>query len=1237
MGSNASRIYSGKLFAAMLALTAGAGTMMANNLTITPTASVSCNTFAGPGTAATINVKYSGSAIGTNTVAVTFTPPGAGLLVTAPLVTIISTANNNVTAGINFTVNAAAGCSGSVSAGTTTTTVQFADNATPDATSSVTNVVTLTNGTALVANSITLTCGLRGGVWTNGIAQTVYVTSAANLGTPFTVDESNGNAPPAWLIVTPITGGTASSTSVPFSVQTTPACNSLSAGLHAAAATIKLANAPAPDLSITVNVNVLTGSPLVPSVTPSLTYIKGSGLAGTQAVTFTSGGTPVFYSVYTGSLPIWLTVNAITGTTPSALQFSSTSICDTLAPGTYTATVYINVATFAPLPLTVSLLINNKAPKLSVEEGTTRNLTWVQGTNTPTYFVTAISSDSPIAYTVTTGGTLAPIISAAELSGLAYSYGTAIPINFNSLVFAAAPAGSILTGTVTLTWGSNPVSSTVVTFNITIQSPGAALTGISPASIPTAPANQSFNVILIGSGFVIGTDPTLRTKVGVVTANSNVVTADSNIAVNVANSNTSNLAITITVPQGVDSNLPFTAGGSLVLGVCTPVNGGCTIATGTQILTIGAGPILQAVTSASAYIQVTAPNVQSVAPYDLISLFGANFCPACAPPIATVLYGVPDATLRYPNYVSPDAASLTQRLIQVGFQTQGNAPVTVYAPVLFASNSQINVIVPGALSPGTQYNIVVSYGYGTVLAGTLKLSTAYPINIVATDPGVFTIGADGQGDAAALASSTYALISVLNPAGMRSTALDSDVVQLYVTGLGAPSTGADNSVAGTVTSGISNPQWSTDCISTASYLTSLNNSFLPATTLANVDGTIIQSVLLNIGRLPPCLSSVSTDLPTVTVGGQNAPVVYAGYVADAVPGLYQINFRMPTSTLLGGLTFTTTAGATIATLVQPVQLPVVITSNSVNSQGGVNMWVAPRLKVTAPLGTGITGTVGQQWISVSTLSNNNSVVAAEGTTPYLYSVSAGVLPAGVTLDPNLGFLSGIPAANAAGSAYNVTITVKDSATIPVTGSVTFTLSVAGGLVISGTLPATQTFGTVNATLIRGTAAGGIAPYLYSLTSPASLPTGMTIGSSTGTVGITALTPGGTYLMTIHASDATVGTALLGNLSFTLLVNLKVTDGNGGTPGVVSAANGVGSTITTVQATGISGTATYTLDPVSAALGWITIDPAAGTVAVTSGCPPTTTQPVTVTVTDSVSGTGSTAHATGTIAFNVVVI
>ncbi|HVW84092.1 MAG TPA: hypothetical protein VHB50_05410 [Bryobacteraceae bacterium] len=436
----------------------------------------------------------------------------------------------------------------------------------------------------------------------------------------------------------------------------------------------------------------------------------------------------------TSSLPIWLTVDSTTGTVPRSLRFTSTNVGDSLAPGTYNAMVRLKVSGYGDLPIPISLLlVTNKAPKLTVSEGTTRNLSWTIGQPIPTPLITAVSTDSPISYSVTTGGTLAPIISPSQLNGLAYSFGTPISVSFNPLIFAAAQPGAVLTGTVTLTWGS-PVSTIVVTFNITVLSPGATVTGVTPASLPTASSGQTFSVVLTGTGFVPGSDINQKTKVGIVV--NGAIVPDTNISANVVNP--SNIILTITVPATADPNLPFSpsgAGGTVSLGVCNPVGGTCSIPTGTATLSIGSNPIIQAITSSSALLQVSPPALPTIAPYDMLSIFGANFCSSgntgCSS--TQVLYGAPDpVTLSYPLSLSPDSAGAGQRLLSVTFQTHGSSPsVIASAPLLFATNGQINLVVPGAVAAqiGSTVDIVVNFGYGS--GATLKSSAPFTVNVAA--------------------------------------------------------------------------------------------------------------------------------------------------------------------------------------------------------------------------------------------------------------------------------------------------------------------------------------------------------------------------------------------------------------------------------------------------------------------------------------------------------------------------
>ncbi|MCU1328045.1 MAG: Ig family protein [Bryobacterales bacterium] len=654
-----------RAFGVLLGLTMCAGTVQAANLlTATASVAVTCSTSSGPGVAANIVVKPVAALTGSATINVTVAAPGSGLTITNPVSQVLNAGNSST--GITYTVNTVNGCVGT---STGAVTVRFSASGVLDATTTVNDTVTATTS-GLVASPVTVTCARSAGpVYTPGPAQTVSVTSTAAGGTPFTVD-TTGTPPPAWLVVTPTTGGTAGSTPLTFTVAPAAGCGGFAAG-SSTTATLHLVNAPAPDKLLAVTLQVVPPSLLVATPSPaSLTYVKGSGTAGYVDVRVTSATTPApFFSVSTASLPIWLTVDSTTGTVPKSIRFSTTSVCDTLAPGTYSATVYIKVSGSADLAVPISLLVNNKAPRLSVAEGTTRNISWTIGTALPTAFITAVSSDSPISYKATTGGSLGPIVPTAQQSGLAYSFGTQIGVSFNPLIFAAAQPGSVLTGTVTLTWGS-PASTIVVTFNVSILSPGATVSGLSPASLPTAAPGQTFTVVLTGTGFVPSTDPSQKTKVGIMTGGALVV--DTNIAANVVNP--SNIILTITVPVVPDANLPFApsgTGGAVVFGICNPAGTTCSLPSGTATLTIGSGPIIQAVTSASAFIQVAPPALPTISAYDMLSIFGANFCSSGGTGCSSsqILFGTPDATLRYATSLSPDAAGPTRRNLSVTFQT----------------------------------------------------------------------------------------------------------------------------------------------------------------------------------------------------------------------------------------------------------------------------------------------------------------------------------------------------------------------------------------------------------------------------------------------------------------------------------------------------------------------------------------------------------------------------------------
>jgi uncharacterized protein (TIGR03437 family) len=1006
-------------------------------LTATPgTVALTCNTITGPGPAVTIVVKPVAT-LTTNTMTVTLVAVNAGLTVTPPSSVILNSVNQ--AQGLTFTVNLAAGCAGATSG---STTVRFYAGNVADVPVTVTRAVSAA-ASALVASGVTLTCVRNAGSpvsYTPGPAQTALITSAAAGGTPFTVDTSTN---PAWLVVTPSTGGIAGPAGIPVTVSAVLACGNFLPG-SSNSASIHLRNLPAPDGLIPVTLQIAGQSPLI--ATPgsaSLSYTKGSGKPAFADIALSSaamnstalnstGSGATQFAVDTTSLPAWLSVDFISGAVPKSLHFTTTSVADAIAQGTYVATVRVRVSGFGDLALPLVLTVSNPAPKLTFPEGAARDIFWSVGQPLPIPYITLASTGSAIPYVIVTGGPLAPIISKSFLKGFAYSYDTPIPVTFDPSVLGAAQPGSVLTGTVAITWGT-PASTTVITINITVQPAAATLLRATPPSLPTAAPGQTFTLALTGTGFVASLDPAQGTMVGIVSGG--LLVADANIVSTVVNP--SNIILTITVPAAADPFLPFAptgSGGTVNLGVCNPLGVSCSTPTGTATLTLGANPVIQAVTSASAFLQVSPPALPTVAPYDMISLFGTSFCisggTGCTS--SQVLYGTPDPlTLRYPVSLSPDASGGVPRLLTVVFQTRTTPPVPIAsAPLLFATNGQINLLVPSAVSAyvGKSMDIVVNFGYPP--AATMMSSAPFPVNVAAVDPGIFTVETDGQGEGAILGLD-WSIITSGNEAAMRQNAADSDTVQIYMTGLGAPDSVADNAGAG-------KGQWPADCVAVGSYLSALNLQISGQTSgqtsgsLASVDGALIAGSLLNNNRLAPCLRSAAA-IPTVTIGGQPAVVTYAGWVADSVAGQYQVNVRLPGSS---AGTFTSAAGLPIAPpLTTPVKLPVVVTVRNRASQPGVTIWVAPRLKVTGPGGAGLHGSAGVPWSGA-----DNLVTATQGTAPYQYAISGGSLPGGVTLNATTGAISGTPAAATKGS-YILSVTATDSAANPITGSVTLTFTV----------------------------------------------------------------------------------------------------------------------------------------------------------------------------------------------------
>jgi hypothetical protein len=127
-------------------------------------------------------------------------------------------------------------------------------------------------------------------------------------------------------------------------------------------------------------------------------------------------------------------------------------------------------------------------------------------------------------------------------------------------------------------------------------------------------------------------------------------------------------------------------------------------------------------------------------------------------------------------------------------------------------------------------------------------------------------------------------------------------------------------------------------------------------------------------------------------------------------------------------------------------------------------------------------------------SYSKALTATGGTTPYAWSISAGSLPAGLTLAASTGVISGKPTAT---GAFKITATVKDSASHTASDSLALTVAATTQAltITTGTLAAAVDGTEYSAPM---TATGGTPAYTWSITA-GKLPAGLTLAATTGII------------------------------------------------------------------------------------------------------------------------------------------
>ncbi|SCB58252.1 Putative Ig domain-containing protein [Rhizobium aethiopicum] len=183
----------------------------------------------------------------------------------------------------------------------------------------------------------------------------------------------------------------------------------------------------------------------------------------------------------------------------------------------------------------------------------------------------------------------------------------------------------------------------------------------------------------------------------------------------------------------------------------------------------------------------------------------------------------------------------------------------------------------------------------------------------------------------------------------------------------------------------------------------------------------------------------------------------------------------------------------------------------------------PTLAFSPPSGALPNGAVG--------IAYSQTVTASGGASPYSYGVT-GSLPAGLTLNPSTGAITGTPTTP---GNYGFSITATDANSAATSAAYTITIPVPTSFVFSpadGALPEAMA-GEAYSQQISAT--GGVGTKIYSLAS-GSLPSGLVLNISTGQLtGPLAIGTEGDYSFTIEVRD---GNGATGIASYTLKVKTR---------------------------------------------------------------------------------------------------
>ncbi len=266
------------------------------------------------------------------------------------------------------------------------------------------------------------------------------------------------------------------------------------------------------------------------------------------------------------------------------------------------------------------------------------------------------------------------------------------------------------------------------------------------------------------------------------------------------------------------------------------------------------------------------------------------------------------------------------------------------------------------------------------------------------------------------------------------------------------------------------------------------------------------------------ISVVVTATPTITSAATLSPATegtaYAGTIA-VTGGAGSLNYSVTVGSLPAGLSLNGSTGAITGTATGPggtanftVQVK---DSSTVSPQTNskaisviINLPPAPQITTTT-LPADVEGTAYSQPLALT-----------GGLAPFIYSISAGSLPAGLSINAGTGTITGTPTGPNGTASF--TVKVADSSN-PVQ-TATQPLSIAVNLPPAPSITTVSLPSDVEGTAYNQTVAvtGGLAPLTYSV-SVGSLPAGLSLNSTTGKITGAPTGPNNTSSFTVKVTDS----------------------------------------------------------------------------------------------------------------------